>query len=169
MIIAHPPCTFLTVTGNRWFNVERYGEQAVHRLKEREKAIEFFMAFANADCPRIVIENPIGVMSTVWRKPNQIVHPWQYALTEEEKTEKNTCLWTKGVPELVPYHKEKPEFAYHEWVTPDGQKKRQTLWYYNTRCLPHSQRAKAASKTFPGIAKAIATQMAGKVIDDNKE
>lgn len=166
MIIAHPPCTFLTVTGNRWFNVERYGEQAVHRLKQREKAIEFFMAFANADCPRIIIENPIGIMSTVWRKPNQIVHPWEYALTEEEKTEKNTCLWTKGVSNLVPLHKEKPELAYHEWVTPDGKKKRQTLWYYNTRCLPHAQRALAASKTFPGIAKAIAEQWGGKVIEE---
>ena len=161
MIIAFPPCTYLTVTGNRWFNVERYGEKAVQRQKDREDAIKFFLAFANADCPRIAIENPIGVMSTYFRKPNQVIQPWQFALTEEEKTEKSTCLWLKGLDPLVPRTNEKPELAYHEWVTPSGKHKRQTLWYYNTRCLPHSQRASAASKTFPGIAKAMAEQWAG--------
>jgi hypothetical protein len=64
LIIAHPPCTFLTVTGNRWFNVERYGDKAKQRIEEREKAIEFFMAFANADCEKIAIENPVGVISS---------------------------------------------------------------------------------------------------------
>ena len=163
MIIAFPPCTYLTVTGNRWFNVERYGETAVKRLKDREDAIKFFMAFANADCPRIAIENPIGVMSTHFRKPNQVIQPWQFALSEEEKTEKSTCLWLKGLEPLEPQTKEKPELAYHEWTTTGGKVKRQTLWYYNTRCLPHSQRATAASKTFPGIAKAMAEQWAGDV------
>ena len=161
MIIAFPPCTYLTVTGNRWFNVERYGKQAIQRHKDREAAIKFFMAFANADCPRIAIENPIGVMSTHFRKPDQVVQPWQFALTDEEKTEKSTCLWLKGLEPLVPRTTEKPELAYHEWTTPSGKVKRQTLWYYNTRCLPHSQRATAASKTFPGIAKAMAEQWAG--------
>ena len=163
MIIAFPPCTYLTVTGNRWFNVERYGEKAVKRQRDREDAIQFFMAFANADCPRIAIENPIGVMSTYFRKPDQVIQPWQFALSEEEKTEKSTCLWLKGLEPLVPRTKEKPELAYHEWITPSGKMKRQTLWYYNTRCLPHSQRATAASKTFPGIAKAMAEQWAGEV------
>ena len=161
MIIAFPPCTYLTVTGNRWFNVDRYGEAAIKRQQDREDAIKFFMAFANADCPRIAIENPIGVMSTYFRKPNQVVQPWQFALSEEEKTEKSTCLWLKGLEPLVPRTKEKPELAYHEWITPSGKRKRQTLWYYNTRCLPHSQRATAASKTFPGIARAMAEQWAG--------
>lgn len=158
LIIAHPPCTYLTVTGNRWFNVERYGEKAIQRLKDREQAIAFFMAFANADCPRIAIENPVGIMSSVYRKPDQIIQPWQFALTDEEKTEKTTCLWEKGVPALKALHEKKPEIAYHEWITPDGKKKRQTLWYYNTRCLPHSKRAKAASLTFQGIAFAMAEQ-----------
>lgn len=167
MIIAHPPCTYLTVTGNRWFNVERYGEKAIQRQKDREEAIKFFMAFANADCPRIAIENPIGVMSTYFRKPNQVIQPWQFALTEEEKTEKSTCLWLKGLEPLVPRTKEKPELAYHEWTTPSGKVKRQTLWCYNTRCLPHSQRATAASKTFPGIAKAMAEQWAGQAEGGN--
>lgn len=167
LIIAHPPCTYLTVTGNRWFNVDRYGEKAIQRHKEREEAINFFMSFANADCPRIAIENHIGVMSSFFRKPDQVVQPWQFALSEEENTEKSTCLWLKGLEPLVPRTAEKPELAYHEWITPSGKRKRQTLWYYNTRCLPHSQRATAASKTFPGIAKAMAEQWGG-VVDDGQ-
>ena len=159
MIIAHPPCTYLTVTGNRWLNIERYGEKAIQRHKDREEAAEFFLTIANADCPRIAIENPIGYMSTAWRKPDQIIHPWQFALTEEENTMKATCLWLKGLPELVPLHNEKPEIAFFEWYCEkSGRVKRQSLWYYKTRCLPPHERAKAASKTFPGIAKAIAEQ-----------
>ena len=162
MIIAHPPCTYLTVTGNRWFNTEKYGERAMKRIEDREKAAEFFMAFVNADCPKIAIENPIGVMSNRYRKADQIVHPWQFALSEEEKTEKSTCLWLKGLPPLKPTFDIKPEMAYHKWITPDGTKKQQSMWYYRTRCLPHAERAKAASKTFPGIARAMAEQWAGR-------
>jgi hypothetical protein len=163
MIIAHPPCTYLTVTGNRWLNCERYGAEAQLRWNNRCVAICFFLAIAYADCPRIVIENPIGCMSTYFRKPDQIIHPWQFALSEEEKTEKATCFWLKGVDPLIPIHEQKPEMSYHEWITPDGKKKRQTLWYYQSRCLPHSARAKAASKTFPGIARAMAEQWGGDV------
>lgn len=75
LLIAHPPCTYLTVTGNRWFNVERYGEKAIQRAKDREEAVEFFMVFANADCDHICIENPVGTMSTRWRKADQIIQP----------------------------------------------------------------------------------------------
>ena len=165
MIIAFPPCTYLTVTGNRWLNVERYGEKAIQRPKDREAAIKFFMAFADADCKRIAIENPIGHMNSAWRKPNQIIQPWQFALTEEENTEKSTCLWLKGLAPFVPKTKKKPELSYHTWITPSGKIKRQTLWYYNTRCLPRSKRASAASKTFPGIARAMAEQWAWSVND----
>lgn len=166
MIIAHPPCTYLTVTGNRWFNVERYGEKAIRRHYDREAAIDFFMAFVNADCERIAIENPVGIMSTRFRKPDQIVHPWQFAVSEEEKTEKNTCLWLKGLQPLKPLHDEKPEMKYFEWFDEKaGRYKRQSLWYYNTRCLPHKERAKAASKTFPGIARAMAEQWAGNAVE----
>ena len=69
LIIAHPPCTYLTVTGNRWFNVERYGEKAIERQKLREEAIEFFLRIANAKCDKIAIENPVGIISSVYRKP----------------------------------------------------------------------------------------------------
>ena len=161
LLIAHPPCTYLTITGNRWFNIDRYGEKAIQRHKDREEAIELFMAFAIADCPRIAIENPIGVMSRHFRKPDQIIQPWQFALTDDEKTEKATCLWLKGLPQLVPRTKQKPELSYHEWTTTSGKKKRQTIWYYRTRCLPHSERSTAASKTFHGIADAMAEQWGG--------
>ena len=96
LIIAHPPCTYLTVTGNRWFNVEKYGDKARERIKLREEAKEFFMAFANANCERIAIENPIGVMSTAYRKPDQIVQPYWFG----DPFEKKTCLWLKGLPKL---------------------------------------------------------------------
>ena len=158
LIIAHPPCTYLTVTGNRWFNVERYGEKAIQRNKNREDSIRFFMAFVNADCPHIAIENPIGIMSTAYRKPDQILQPWQFALDKEEFTTKSTCIWLKNLPLLVPLNTEKPEIAYHDWITQDGKKKRQSLWYYNTRCMSQEHRSIYASKTFPGIAAAMAEQ-----------
>ena len=116
------------------------------------------MKIVNANCPRIVIENPIGIMSTHFRKPDQIIQPWQFALNEEENTKKSTCLWIKGVPPLVPKYTTEPNIKYHEWISSDKKRKRQTIWYYKTRCLPHSERAKIASKTFPGIAKAMAEQ-----------
>lgn len=161
MIIAHPPCTYLTNTGNRWFDIEKYGAKAEKRYIDREQAILFFMAFANANCLRIAIENPVGIMSTRYRKPDQIIQPWQFALNDEEHIEKTTCLWLKGLTPLKPLRTEKPPIAYHEWITPDGRRKRQTMWYYKTRCIPHSERAKAASKTFQGIARAMAEQWAG--------
>ena len=76
LIIAHPPCTYLTNTGNRWFNIEKYGDKARERWHLREKAVDFFMQFVNADCEKIVIENPIGYMNTHYQKPTQIIHPW---------------------------------------------------------------------------------------------
>ena len=154
MIIAFPPCTDLASSGSRHFSKKRADGR-------QQRSIDFFMAFADADCERIAIENPVGIMSTKWRKPDQIIQPWQFALTEEEKTEKSTCLWLKGLNPLVPRVTERPEVSYHEWVAQNGKKKRQTLWYYKTRSLPHHERGRVASKTFPGIAKAMAGQWAG--------
>lgn len=155
MIIAFPPCTHLAVSGARHFEKKRADGR-------QQQAIDFFMTIASADCPRIAIENPIGIMSSKWRKPDQIIQPWQFALSDEEKTEKSTCLWLKGLPPLKAVYNEKPEIPYKEWYDEKaGRVKRQTLWYYNTRCLGPKERAKAASKTFPGIAKAMAEQWAG--------
>lgn len=149
MIIAFPPCTYLTVTGNRWFNVERYGEKAIQRHKDREEAIAFFMAFANADCDRIAIENPVGVMSSIWRKPEQIINPYEYG----DSFEKKTCIWLKGLPKLEPTNvvEVPPRLQYDSGRT-------MPAWYAEAWHLPKEERAKLRSKTFPGIAKAMAEQ-----------
>lgn len=159
MIIAFPPCTFLTVTGNRWFNIERYGDKAIQRHKDREEAINFFMVFANAKCNRIAIENPIGHMSSVWRKPDQIIHPYYFGDPER----KSTCLWLKGLPQLQ-HQKE-------DWIEPNiieykNGKGTDSKWHMDTISLSPKQRAKARSKTFPGIAKAMAEQWGKLLLDD---
>lgn len=152
MIIAHPPCTYLTVTGNRWFNVEKYGEKAVQRHKARQKAVDFFMAFANANCEKIAIENPVGVMSTLWRKPDQIIHPYMFGDPER----KATCLWIKGLPPLIPVEIVEPCVVKYK-----NGKGTDCRWHMETRNLAPAERSKARSKTFPGIAKAMAEQWAG--------
>ena len=149
MIISFPPCTYLTVTGNRWFNIERYGEKATERHKNRKEAIDFFMLFANANCEKIVIENPVGVMSSLWRKPNQIINPFQFG----DPFEKKTCLWIKGVQDLKATNIVKPppraEFK---------SGKTMPAWYADAWKLPKEERAKLRSKTFQGIAGAMADQ-----------
>lgn len=149
LIIAHPPCTYLTVTGNRWFDEEKYGQKAIKRKQMREEAAEFFMAFANADCKRIAIENPVGYMGTRYRKCDQTIQPYQFG----DAFEKLTCLWLKGLPHLVPTNIVQP---------PERQKikggKSMPEWYSNA---PKSDRAKIRSKTFPGIARAMAEQWGG--------
>ena len=149
LIIAHPPCTYLTVTGNRWFNVERYGEKAIQRQKDRNEAINFFMAIANADCEKIVIENPVGIMSTVWRKPDQIIQPYMFG----DSAEKKTCLWLKGVELLnVTNEVEPPErFKFDSGKT-------MPKWYSDLWNLPREERSRLRSQTFPGFAKAMAEQ-----------
>ena len=149
MIVAFPPCTYLTVTGNRWFNIDRYGEKAVERHKDREEAIKFFLMFANADCDYIAIENPVGIMSSEWRKPDQIINPYEFG----DPYEKKTCLWLKGLPPLTPTNVVKPEprKEFKSGKTMPG-------WYANAWKLPKDERAKLRSKTFPGIAQAMTTQ-----------
>ena len=152
MIIAFPPCTYLTVTGNRWFNIDRYGEKAIQRHKDRKDGVDFFMAFANADCEKIAIENPVGIMSSEWRKPNQIINPWQFG----DAFEKKTCLWLKGLPELTHTNivKIPPRKKFDSG-------KSMPSWYAEAWHLPKEERAKLRSKTFPGIAKAMAQQWMG--------
>lgn len=149
MIIAFPPCTYLTVTGNRWFNVEKYGESAIKRYALREEAVEFFMLFVNANCDKIAIENPIGIMSTNYRKPDQIINPYQFG----ESFEKRTCLWLKNLKPLKPTN---------IVSIPDRIKynsgKSMPKWYAEAWGLPKNERARLRSKTFVGIAKAMADQ-----------
>lgn len=154
LIIAHPPCTFLTVTGNRWFNVEMYGDKAIQRQKDREKAVEFFMQFVNAKCDKIAIENPIGYMSTAYKKPTQIIHPYMFG----DPARKATCLWLKGLPKLIPTNIVEPIIIHYQ-----NGKGTDNPWHMETMKLPPKERSKARSKTFPGIAKAMAEQWGGKI------
>ena len=149
MIIAHPPCTYLTVTGNRWFNVERYGQKAIDRLKARTEAAAFFMSLYAADCEKVAVENPVGVMSTLFRTPDQIINPYMFG----DPFEKKTCLWLKGLPLLKPTN----------IVEPPPRKqfesgKTMPAWYADVWHLPKEERARLRSKTFPGIAAAMAEQ-----------
>lgn len=157
LLICHPVCQFLTITGNRWFNVERYGDKARERIKKREEAAEFFMKFVNADCDHILIENPVGFMNTYYRKPDQIIQPWMFPPDVEAK---QTCLWLKGLPKLIPGRTEAPEVEYYEWVSKKGIKKRQPLWYFNAlkNAKNPEERSKIRSRTFEGFGKAVATQ-----------
>ena len=154
LIIAHPPCTYLTNTGNRWFNIEKYGDKARERWRLREKAVDFFMQIVNADCEKIVIENPIGYMNTHYQKPTQIIHPYYFAESEDDVNceSKATCLWIKGLPPLTYEIKYQPR----KILLSNG--KTDSPWHFETLNLPPNERARARSKTFPGIAKAMAEQ-----------
>lgn len=154
LLIAHPPCTFLTCTGNRWFNIEKYGDAARQRHKQREEAAKFFMQFANAPIERICIENPVGYMNTHYRKPNQIISPFMFG----NPFEKKTCLWLKNLPNLEATDIVKPE---ERIVYKSG--KTMPKWYADLASLPPAERSRERSKTFPGIAKAMAEQWGGAV------
>lgn len=149
MIIAHPPCTYLTVTGNRWFNIEKYGKKAIKRYEQRKEAIQFFFRIVNANCDKIAIENPIGIMSTVWEKPTQIIQPFMFG----EPFEKRTCLWLKNLPKLnstkLVIPPERIKFS---------SGKTMPEWYAKLWALPKEEREKERSKTFIGIACAMAEQ-----------
>lgn len=154
LIVAHPPCTYLTVTGNRWFNTEIYGDKAIQRMKDREDAVQFFMRFVNADCDRIAIENPVGSMSTYYRKPDQVIHPYQFG----DPVRKATCLWLKNLPVLVPTNIVEPDVVHGDGFSMSG------VAYYardeNGKILAWNdpRTARIRSKTYQGIANAIADQ-----------
>ena len=129
MIVAFPPCDHLAVSGARWFK----DKQADGR---QQAGIDFFMLFANHPCPKIAIENPVGIMSTKWRKPDQIIQPWMFGHGETKKT----CLWLKGLPKLKP--------------TNIVEGREQRIW----KMSPGPERAKMRSLTYTGIAQAMADQ-----------
>lgn len=132
MLIAHPPCTHLSVSGARHFEAKRADGR-------QQAAIDFFMALAvsrTAHIPRVAIENPVCIMSSVWHKPDQIIHPWQYGHGET----KATCLWLKGLPKLMPTN------------VVEGRESRVH------RMPPSPDRWKERSRTYKGIAEAMAAQ-----------
>jgi site-specific DNA-cytosine methylase len=148
LMIAFPPCTDLAVSGARHF--ERKIADG-----SQQKSIEFFMSVINAPIDRIAVENPIGIMSGKYRKPDQIIQPWMFG----DKAQKSTCVWLKSLPKLEPTDiVEKGEFF--EFVSKKGEKKRMPMWYYKAlqEAKTPEQRRTLRSKTFQGIADAMAKQ-----------
>ena len=144
MIIAFPPCTDLCVSGARHF-AQKIADG------RQQKSIDFFMNFANADCDKIAIENPVGIMSTKYRKPDQIIQPYMFG----DHAKKTTCLWLKGLPKLEPTDiVDEGEIV--EFVSKKGVKKRFPKWLMDA--LKSPDRSKIRSKTFLGIANAMAEQ-----------
>lgn len=142
LIIAHPPCTYLTVTGNRHY---------ANRSDLYIPAMEFAKGFFDyAD--KVCVENPVGRLSTLWRKPDQYIEPWMFG----HSVSKKTGLWLKNLPKLEPTNiVEKDEII----TLRSG--KRMSKWYYETSLLPHKDRAHIRSITFQGIAEAMAEQWGG--------
>ena len=160
LIIAHPPCTYLTVSGNAWFDVNKYGDKARQRYKDRYQAIVFFMRmiFANADM--VAVENPIGIMSTAYRKADQIIQPYMFG----DHAMKSTCLWLKNLPPLLPTEMVDPG-EFQEVKTGSGRRfnvgaSSSAAKDENGKIIAWNDPRTAIirSKTFPGIAKAMAEQ-----------
>jgi len=141
MIVAFPPCTHLAVSGARWFKEKRADGR-------QQQGIDFFRLFTDLSCERVVIENPVGIMSTQWRKPDQIIQPYEFG----DSFSKKTCLWLKGVPKLVPTDIVDPG----EFIT-YASGRRLPKWYSEAS---GKNRSTLRSKTFPGIAQAMANQWA---------
>jgi hypothetical protein len=161
MMIAHPPCTYLAVSGAKWYyhpednhlpiNQRRPHPRYPNRANDREKAIKFFISLANAPIDKIVIENPIGIISTRFRRPDQIVQPFMFG----DEARKTTCLWLKNLPKLLPTN-----------IVSEGERiyfksgKSQPKWYSDAfvKSKTHEERRTMRSKTFIGMAKAMAEQ-----------
>lgn len=156
MIIAFPPCTYLTNAGTRHFSRRINPDWKVNkREKQRIDAFNFFMLFANSNCKKVAIENPVGWVNSQWRKPDQIIHPYYFG----DPYSKRTCLWLKGVPKLKPTKMlDKPEPIYI--CNGELTKGKKIGWCEGIKGTSGGQdgRAKARSKTFPGIAAAMAAQ-----------
>ena len=161
MMIAHPPCTFLAVSGAQWYyhpddkdmpiKLRRPHPRYPDRIKDREEAIKFFLDLANAPIEKIAIENPIGIISTSWRKPDQVVQPFMFG----DEARKTTCLWLKNLPKLEPTD-----------IVDEGERiyfksgKSQPKWYSDAfvKSKSNEERRTMRSKTFPGMARAMALQ-----------
>jgi len=154
LMIAHPPCTYLAVSGARWL-YNKDGTKNQERWKNQEEALDFVRKLMNAPIKHIALENPISVISSYIRKPDQIVQPYMFG----DEAQKSTCLWLKNLPLLKPTNiVGKGEFI--EFIANDGKKKRQPKWYFEAlkNAKTTEERRTLRSKTFPGMAKAIAKQ-----------
>ena len=149
LIIAHPPCTYLCMSSQKHCNVEVYGQKAVERIAKRDEAVEFFMQFVNADCDKIAIENPVGVMTRYYRKADQYIQPLQFG----HPTTKRTGLWLKNLPKLTPTKIVEQEFHI------SGTGRAWDKWFWDSSVIQdRAERSRFRSKTFEGIAEAMAEQ-----------
>ena len=154
MMIAHPPCTFLAVSGARWL-YNKDGSKNIERWENQAEALDFVQKLMDAPINKIAIENPISVISSNIRKPDQIIQPWMFG----DKAQKSTCLWLKNLPKLEPTDiVDKGEFI--EFISKKGVKKKQPKWYFDALkdAKTPAERRTLRSKTFKGIAEAMAKQ-----------
>jgi hypothetical protein len=154
LMIAHPPCTYLAVSGARWM-YNKDGSRNKERWNNQLEALKFVQKLMDAPIGKIAIENPVSVISSQIRKPDQIIQPYHFG----DKATKTTCLWLKGLPLLTHTNVVgKGEFV--EWVDKKGKKKRQGKWYMDilSKAKTKAERQKLRSKTFKGIANAIVDQ-----------
>jgi len=155
LMVAHPPCTYLSVSGARHL-YNKDGSKNLERYKNQREALDFVEKLMSCNIPRIAIENPVSVISSQIRKPDQIVQPWMFG----DSASKSTCLWLKNLPKLVATNVvDKGEFK--EWIDKkSGKMKRQATWYYDAliNAKTPEERRSLRSKTFKGIAQAIASQ-----------
>ena len=155
LMVAHPPCTYLALSGNRWLYNED-GSKNEERWEKQKQALDFVRKLLNAPIKHIALENPISVISSQIRKPNQIVQPYMFG----DKAQKSTCLWLKNLPLLNPTNiVDKGEFF--EWIDgKTGKKKKQPLWFYEAlqKAKSPEERRTLRSKTFKGMAQAFAEQ-----------
>ncbi len=161
LMIAHPPCTHLASSGAKHF-AKKIADG------RQQSGIDFFMKFTQTNINRVCIENPVGIMSKLYRKPDQIIQPYRFG----HPAQKTTCLWLKNLPKLEATHHEAPLFGesvdkgeFHEFTSAKGVKKRMPMWYYkgfipnnNEKAVAADERMVNRSFRFPLIAKAMAEQ-----------
>ena len=154
MMIAHPPCTYLAVSGARLM-YNKDGSLNEDRAKKQSDALDFVQKLMDAPINKIAIENPVSVISSAIRKPDQIIQPWQFG----DEAQKTTCLWLKNLP-LLKHTKIVGKGEFMEWTDKNGKKKRQAKWYLDalSKAKTNAERRTLRSKTFYGIANAVATQ-----------
>lgn len=156
LIVAHPPCTYLTVSGNRWFK-NKDGSRNDDRYTKRDQAVEFVKSILYSKVKHICLENPVGHLSTAIRKPDQIIEPYMFG----DEATKKTCLWTKNLPKLIATD-----------IVGKGERivfksgKSHPKWYAEALSKSPEERRRIRSKTFPGIAKAIAKQYSEYIINE---
>jgi hypothetical protein len=158
-MIAFPPCTHLAVSGAAWFEQKR-------KDGRQQEGIDFFMKIVNSPIKHIAVENPIGIMSKIYKKPTQVIQPYYFG----DKAQKTTCLWLKNLPML--YHNDKPNLFDQNvtHVKPDGNViygNKMYSWAANKWYKNAEERSRERSKTFPGIAKAMAIQWSEYILNNN--